>query len=133
MHVSMLLLMISTTGSACGESTPPDMPMTPREVIADTVVLQTGDLAEAMLLGGPGDIAKIEIDAPVAKLDWNIHGHANNETTLIEEELGVMVVRYTFEPPARAAWNLLLRNRDAAELTVQIRVELFGDMTWSSE
>ena len=103
----------------------------PRQVVTATRQLLVGELAEAILDGGPGDVAMISLSAPVANLDWNIHGHANGSTQTVVEELGVMTVRYTFAPTAQADWYLLLRNKDAAPMSVEVELALYGDMQWS--
>lgn len=90
-----------------------------------------GELAESMFTGGPQDVAVITLSAPVAKLDWNIHGHAGGGTQTVKEELGVMAANYRFTPTAQGDWNLLLRNKDAAPLTVDVKIELYGAITWS--
>jgi hypothetical protein len=72
----------------------------------------------------------IELSAPVAALGWNIHGHANGGTQVIYEEFDKMTVRYVFVPPAAADWYLLVRNEGQLNIDVDIRVELYGDITW---
>ncbi len=84
---------------------------------------------EAILAGGPGDRAVIQLTAPLPKLDWNLHGHAGG-TQVVEEELGIMTTTYVFTPSVDADWYLLLRNQHTAELAVDVRVELYGDITW---
>ena len=39
--------------------------------------------------------------------------------------------RSMFVPTADTEWWLLLRNSGPAEMTVQVRVELYADMQWS--
>ena len=109
---------------------PVDAPVA-RQTVMETKSLLVGDLVEATLTGGPGDSAVISLDAPVAKLDWNIHGHAGGSSQTVKEELLVMSVRYTFSPTAAAPWSLLLRNRDTAAMSVTVKIELFGNMQWS--
>ena len=121
---------------ACGGDGAPAMPdasqdaPAAREVIMDTKSLLVAEIAEATLTGGPGDTAVISLDASLAKLDWNIHGHAGGGSQTVKEELLVMTVRYTFAPTTAAAWSLLLRNRDTATLPVTVKIELFGNMQW---
>jgi hypothetical protein len=74
---------------------------------------------------------RIRLDAPVARLDWNLHGHAAGETQTIHDELGVSVADYIFAPEATADWSLLLRNTDSAPLTVEVQLDLYGLITWS--
>ena len=103
----------------------------PRQVVSDTRTLGVGEIAEAVLVGGPPDRARIRLTAPVAELDWNIHGHANGSTQTVKEELGIMSTSYTFEPTAQAEWFLLLRNKATAPMTVTVTIDLYGDMAWS--
>jgi hypothetical protein len=121
--------------AACGEGGQDvaDAPTggTPREVITDNRSLVPGMFAEGTLTGGPGDYAVIKLSAPIAQIDWNIHGHANNQTQTVYEELDVMAVEYTFQPTSATDWYLLVRNSSNGNLGVDIRVELFGDMTWA--
>ncbi|HLL21220.1 MAG TPA: hypothetical protein VK427_03765 [Kofleriaceae bacterium] len=124
--------------AACGDGgeTPIDAPAAlpdtpPREVIMENVSLVVTEIAEGVLVGGPGDYARITIAAPAPALDWNIHGHANGGTQVVAEELKVMTVDYVFQPAARADWYLLLRNRGQQDMTLQLQIELYGNMTWS--
>lgn len=103
----------------------------PRETIQEMKLLLAGELGEATLHGGAGDLARIRLTAPVAKLDWNLHGHAGGSTQTVLEELGIATADYTFAPEATADWSLLLRNKDSAPFTVEVHVELYGAMTWS--
>lgn len=129
------LAILAACGDAGGEVTPDAPPAlvdaAPRQVVMEGKLLLVGELAEAILPGGPGDVAVLSFDAPVAKLDWNIHGHAGGSTQTVKEELGVMTVRYTFEPTAQTDWYLLLRNKDTAPMTVQVHIDLYGDLAWS--
>jgi len=92
--------------------------------------LQPGELVEGIMTGGPADHAVIHLEAPVAELDWNIHGHAGGSTQTVFEEYNRMTVDYVFTPSARTDWWLLLRNSGPTDMTVQLRVELHGDMQW---
>lgn len=122
--------------AACGGtgSSSPDAPLdgeVPRETVMDTKTLLVGEILEATLTGGPGDRATITLSAPLPALDWNIHGHAGGATQTVKEELGIMTARYTFSPPAEATWFLLVRNQDAAPMTIDVTIDLFGDIAWS--
>ena len=105
----------------------------PREVITATRPLLVGQLVEGVMTGGPADRAVIHLEAPVAELDWNIHGHANGGTQVVDEELNQQTVDYVFTPPAQTDWWLLLRNSGTAPMDVSVRVELYGAMTWQWE
>lgn len=108
-----------------------DAPSVPRQIVMESKALLVGELAEATLTGGASDRAQITLTAPVAKLDWNLHGHAGGGSQTITEELEVMSTSYTFVPPAQAQWSLLIRNRHTAPMTIDVKVELYGNMQWS--
>ncbi|MDX2091206.1 MAG: hypothetical protein SFX73_25330 [Kofleriaceae bacterium] len=123
---------------ACGDdgSAAPDADLTadaeaPRQSVAEDKLLLVGEIAEATLTGGPGDRAIITLTAPEAALDWNIHGHANGGSQTVKEELRVMSATYTFSPTAQADWSLLVRNQSTQPMTINIKVDLFHDMSWS--
>ena len=82
------------------------------------------------MTGGSGDVAVIHLTAPTATMDWNIHGHANGGTQVIYEELKKMSMDYVFSPTMHADWYLLIRNSGPTDMTVQVKVELFGGMQW---
>jgi hypothetical protein len=103
----------------------------PREVFEEPKPLLANALGEGTFHGGAGDRARIVLMAPSAKLDWNLHGHAGGSTQTVHEELAVMTADYIFMPDATADWNLLLRNKDSAPMTVQVRIELYGTITWT--
>lgn len=125
--------------SACGDgnpSTPPDAPMgtpdaAPRQVVMGPKMLLVGEIAESIFTGGAQDVAAITLTAPLAKLDWNIHGHAGGSTQTVKEELGVMSASYRFVPSAQGDWFLLIRNKDTAPMAVEVKIELYGAITWS--
>ena len=106
----------------------PDAP--PREIVMSTQPLVPGELVELILTGGPGDVAVIELSAPVADIGWNLHGHANGGTQVVYEEFDKMTVNYTFVPPAAADWYLLVRNQGQLNLEVEVKVGIYGEMTW---
>jgi hypothetical protein len=109
----------------------PSVDAAPREVIMDSRSLQAGELIEGLMTGGPADMAIIHLEAPVAELDWNIHGHAGGNVQTVFEELNKMTADYVFVPTADTDWWLLLRNSGPATMTVQVRVELYAGMQWS--
>ena len=134
------LLTICLVAAGCGEgggtpdaagsidALPPDA--SPRETIMENVLLVPGDLAEGIMTGGSGDLAVIDLVAPAAELDWNIHGHAGGGTQVIYEEFNKASVRYTFAPAAQADWWLLIRNSGPTDMTIQVKVALHGNMQW---
>ncbi|MBL0213855.1 MAG: hypothetical protein IPQ07_08230 [Myxococcales bacterium] len=129
-------LVLAVSACSDGGTSPPDAPegtpdAAPRQVVMGPKTLLVGELAESIFTGGAQDMAMITLTAPVAKLDWNIHGHAGGSTQTVKEELGVMSATYAFTPTAQAEWFLLLRNKDTAPMTVEVKIELYGAITWS--
>ncbi|HEX5061031.1 MAG TPA: hypothetical protein VFV99_16805 [Kofleriaceae bacterium] len=102
----------------------------PRELIMETQPLQPGELVEGIMTGGPNDLALIHLEAPVTELDWNIHGHPDNTTVVVYEELNKMTVDYAYTPAAQGDWFLLIRNSGPTNMDVKVRVGLYGGMTW---
>ena len=102
----------------------------PREIIMETQPLQVTELVEGIMHGGPGDRAVIHLEAPTASLDWNIHGHANGGTQVVDEALKQMIVDYVYVPSATSDWWLLLRNSGLTNMDIKVTVELYGEMTW---
>lgn len=116
----------------------------PRQIVTEVKQLQVGQVAEATLTGGNGDATTISLAAPLAKLDWNLHGrphssahtlavasappHDGDET--IREEFDVMNVNYTFAPSKHADWRLVIRNKDTAPMTIMVTIGLHGNMQW---
>lgn len=140
MDVRVLIIPLLT---ACGGgSTPaipdapnPDAPTTPpREVHMSTQSLAAGgEIVEAEMVGGTpgnGDRAIIQLTAPSATLDWNIHAHPAGGVVTIHEELDIMTTTFDFIPSEQADWFLLLRSGTQA-IDVQVRVELYGTMTFA--
>jgi hypothetical protein len=115
----------------CGGADPADPGGVPREVIDDTRTLLVGELAEGILTGGSADKVVMQLSAPSATLDWNIHGHPGSTTETVAEGFDQMDVDYTFVPSEQADWYLLVRNRGTAPLDVAVHLELFGAVTWS--
>lgn len=42
-----------------------------------------------------------------------------------------MTVDYVFAPNDQADWYLLVRNKGPTDITVQLEIELYGNITWS--
>ncbi|MBX3159651.1 MAG: hypothetical protein KF773_27020 [Deltaproteobacteria bacterium] len=139
MHARSLGVAAIVFAVGCGKDEPAgpdaaaqvDAPPVPRQIVTESRPLGVGELVEATLVGGPADRAVISLSAPVL-LDWNLHGHAGGSTQTVKEERGVMTVEYEFTPPSQAAWSLLLRNAGAAPTTVQVEIELYGELRWES-
>lgn len=143
---SFLLVAAALALVACGDNdgnSTPDAPVLvdadttvdappPREVHMSTRTLQAGMLDEAELVGGdPGDRAIIHLTAPTATLDWNIHAHPSGSTITVVEENDKMEVVFDFIPTQNTDWYLLLRNGGTATMDVQVKIELFGAMTFA--
>jgi hypothetical protein len=110
------------------DALPPDAP--PRETISENMLLVPGELAEGIMTGGNGDLAVIHLDAPRPEIDWNIHGHANGSTQVLYEGFDRIGVDHVFAPAAQADWFLLVRNGGATDMTVLVRIQLYGNMQW---
>ncbi len=136
--VHILSLALLAAGCGDGSSTPdapiaidalpPDAP--PRQTIMEGVFLTPNELTEGIMTGGAGDLAVISLAAPGGELDWNIHGHAGGGTQVVFEEYDRPGVEYTFAPSATADWYLLIRNSGPTDMTIQVRVDLHGNMQW---
>jgi hypothetical protein len=105
----------------------------PRELVMATQSLQPGQLVEGVLTGGPSDLALIHLEAPVMEMDWNIHGHPDNTTVVVFEELDQMTVDYSYVPSAQGEWYLLVRNSGPTSMDVVVRVGLYANMQWRWE
>lgn len=109
----------------------PDAP--PREVVMETRALQPGEFIEGIMTSGPGDAAYIALRGQLPAVSFNIHGHAGSGTQIIHEEFDKMEVEYLFQPTAQAAWYLLVRNDANVAMEVEVKVGIYGDMTWEWE
>jgi hypothetical protein len=132
----MKRVLIAIALGACGGggSAMPDaaaIDAAPREIVMDSVSLAVNDIQEAILVGGKGDIARLVMTASTPGLDWNIHAHPSGTTIVVHEELKVMNADYVFAPTDQADWYLLVRNKGLTDMTVQLELELYGNITWS--
>jgi hypothetical protein len=136
----MKALALAIVLAACGGGDDPptgnidamvDPDAMPRQIIMENVPLVVNEVVEAVLVGGPGDYARITASVPAGNFDWNIHGHANNDTQIIDEAFKVQTMDKVFAIPAQASWWLLLRNKSGVDVTIQLKVELYNDTTWS--
>jgi hypothetical protein len=64
-------------------------------------------------------------------LDWNIHAHPSGSTIVVDEQFQVMNVDYVVEPKDQADWYVLVRDKGLTDMTVAIKIELYGNITWS--
>jgi hypothetical protein len=131
--LALLLVGCGDDGGAAVDAQTVDVPgdAMPRQVVTENVSLVVTEIVEAIMVGGQGDYARIRMSAGGAPIDWNIHGHANGGTQVVKEELGVPNIDYLFQPTAQADWYLLIRNKGLTDITVQLQIELYGEMTWS--
>ncbi len=140
----VLVLAASAALAACGDDggtavvdadptvdVAPDAP--PREVVMETRALQPGEIIEGIMTSGPGDAARILLHGQFPNVSFNIHGHAGNSTQIVYEEFDKMDVDYLFKPTAQAKWYLLVRNDGQIAQNVDVKVEIYGDMTWEWE
>jgi hypothetical protein len=102
----------------------------PRQIIMENQALVPGELVEGIMTGGPDDYAVIHLEAPVAELDWNIHGHEGGGTQNVYEELNRLTADYVFRPTSETDWWLLVRNSGPTAMTVVVHVDLYEDMQW---
>lgn len=109
----------------------PGTPDAAPEVVAQTLTLVPGQILEGIYTAGVGDTMQVAVTAQAAAtFDWNIHGHANGGTQVVDEGFAVASVDYAFEPTAAAEWFLLLRNSGDADITLDITLTYVGG-TWS--
>jgi hypothetical protein len=129
MRTAWLLALIPLT--ACGGDDAADPVF--RETITETKTLIGSEVAEATLEGGPDDKAVLRITANAAELDWNIHGHVDEQTMTFAEGLQVTTVDEEFVPPAAEHYSVLVRNHSAVDmLEITLEVDLYGDMEWET-
>jgi hypothetical protein len=101
-----------------------------RETITEVQPLAAGELVEGILHGGASDHAVIHLAGPTPTIDWNLHGHNDGGTQMLHEELAQMTIDYRYVPASTGDWYVLIRNGGTTNMDVQVRVELFGEMTW---
>jgi hypothetical protein len=136
------LLLLAVPAAGCGgggDSTPDAAPLVdaqppdamPRETVMEGVLLAPNEPTEGIMTGGAGDVAVIRLMVPGGELDWNIHGHANGGTQIVLSKFDQPEgAEYTFSPTAHADWYLLVRNSGPTSTTIQVKVELYGNMQW---
>lgn len=136
MRALLLPLLLAACGDDGGGGTDASTSQLPagvvlRDTVMEDVPLQVNEIVEAILVGGPGDAARVTMSASGAPIDWNMHGHANGETMVITEEFAATNIEYVFVPPAQADWYVLIRNKGQTNISVQLKIELYDDITWS--
>lgn len=62
-------------------------------------------------------------------IDWNIHGHANGSTQIVKGERDVVTVSYSFTPAADGEWFVIMANKGATPVDVQVRFDVYGSAT----
>jgi hypothetical protein len=144
-HSTLFVLLLAACGGGGDKPAEPDAPILidadltvdaapPREVVNGVQSLEAGELVESTMNGGTpgaGDRAIITLTAPTATLDWNIHAHPGGTTITVHEENDIMTTTFDFIPSENAEWFLLLRNGGGVAMDVQVKVELFGAMTFA--
>jgi hypothetical protein len=68
--------------------------------------------------------------APGSARDWSIHAHEGGGTQIVNEGLNQLSVDYEFTPATQATWHLLIRNGGPTSMNVQVRIELYGAISW---
>jgi hypothetical protein len=135
MKRGLILLALAACGGDDGNTAPADAPSgpdaAPRQIVMENVPLPVNETSEAILVGGKGDIARIVMMAPNPSLDWNIHAHPSGGLVVVDQEFKTMNVDYQFKPKEQADWYLLVRNTGLTDMTVALKVELYGNITWS--
>jgi len=135
MRAAWLCLVLAACGDSDGADAPVDTDPAmdaapPRETLVETQPLEAGELVEGIMHGGPSDYAIIRLTGPTPSIDWNLHGHQNGGTQMLHEELGKMTVEYRFVPASEGDWYLLLRNGGSTNMDVEVRVEMYGALSW---
>jgi len=136
----ILLAMLAACGDDGGTSIPDSAPAAdaspidaapPRETIMTQQPLQVGELVEGIMHGGSSDSAVIHLSGPAMSVSWNLHGHQSGSTQVIYEQLKQTTVDYEFKPPSTGDWYLLIRNDGLTDITVDVKVGLYGAITWT--
>lgn len=102
-----------------------------RETIMTDQPLQVGELVEGIMTGHQGELVMIHLEGAPSSLSWNIHAHMNGGTQEIYEQLKQTTVDYPFTLPGNGDWYLLMRNDGFTDMTVKVRVGLYGGVTWA--
>lgn len=102
----------------------------PSSVETEILQLGPGGAVEGVFNAGPGDRIHVMMSAPEPQIDWNIHAHAAGNTTYYIEEANLAAVDYWFEPTDQLEYFLMPQNSSAADLTVTVTVEFYGDATF---
>lgn len=133
-RAALLVLALAACGDDGGSTTADAwvaVDAVPRDTFMTSRLFDVSEVAEGILTGGPNDHAVITLTAPTADMDWNIHSHPNGGTTVIDEAFKqTSLDAYVFTPPEQERWYLLIRNSGITDLTIDIKIELYGEMTW---
>lgn len=130
--------LISTVAMSCGsdaksavDALPVDASLldsAPTRSIVETKTLAAQDALEGTFTAKTTDRIVVTL-ASTGPLDWNIHGHANGATQIVKGERDVATVRYSFAPSADGEWFLIMANKAATSVEVQVRLDVYGSAT----
>jgi hypothetical protein len=129
---ALVLLTICATACARHHAAPDasTVDAVPRLVTTDQQTLLGGMLIEGSWLAGPSDAVGLELVTPTGTFDWDIHAHTGTGTQDVVSGFALTTVTYAFDPTQHAQWYLLLRNSSTDPITIEIRMELYGDAQW---
>ncbi len=100
----------------------------PTRIIAETKTLAAQGSLEGTFTAKKTDRIVVTLTS-TGPIDWNIHGHANGSTQIVKGERDVASVSYQFTPPADGEWFVIMANKGATSVEVQVRFDVFGSAT----
>jgi hypothetical protein len=100
----------------------------PTRTIAETKTLTAQGSLEGTFTAKKTDRIVVTLTSP-GPIDWNIHGHANGSTQIVKGERDVATVSYQFTPPADGEWFVIMANKGATSVDVQVRFDVYGSAT----
>ncbi|MBP9086621.1 MAG: hypothetical protein KBG15_10920 [Kofleriaceae bacterium] len=100
----------------------------PTRTIAETRTVASQDSLEGTFTAKKTDRIVITLTS-TGPIDWNIHGHADGATQIVKGERDVTTVNYSFTPLADGDWFIIMANKGATSVDVQVRFEVYGSAT----
>jgi hypothetical protein len=100
----------------------------PKRSIAETKTLAAQGSLEGTFTAKTTDRIVVTLTS-TGPIDWNIHGHANGATQIVKGERDVATVSYSFTPPADGEWFVIMANKAATPVDVQVRFDVYGSAT----
>lgn len=100
--------------------------------IDETKVVGAANFVEGKFTALHGDRILVQLDA-TAPFDWNIHAHANGQTTTVVGARATMSARADFVPAMDGEYFLIVVNQGPQDLPVQVGMQIFGTTTWKWE